>query len=63
MYIASRGWGKSFLLALYSILKCTFTPGTKIVIVGAAFRRVRLYLNIWKQCGETVRSSEVYFQE
>lgn len=42
MYIASRGWGKSFLLALYSILKCTFTPGTKIVIVGAAFRQSKI---------------------
>ena len=42
MYIASRGWGKSFLLALYSILKCTFYPGTKIVIVGAAFRQSKI---------------------
>ena len=24
MYIASRGWGKSFLLALYCILRCAF---------------------------------------
>jgi hypothetical protein len=42
MYIASRGWGKSFLLALYSVLKCTFYPGTKIVIVGAAFRQSKI---------------------
>jgi hypothetical protein len=42
MYIASRGWGKSFLLALYSILRCTFYPGTKIVIVGAAFRQSKI---------------------
>lgn len=42
MYIASRGWGKSFLLALYSLLRCTFYPGTKIVIVGAAFRQSKI---------------------
>ena len=42
MYIASRGWGKSFLLALYSVLRCMFFPGTKIVIVGAAFRQSKI---------------------
>ena len=42
MYIASRGWGKSFLLALYAVLRCTFHPGTKIVIVGAAFRQSKI---------------------
>lgn len=42
MYIASRGWGKSFLLALYSVLRCIFNPGTKIVIVGAAFRQSKI---------------------
>ena len=52
MYIASRGWGKSFLLALYSVLRCTFYPGTKIVIVGAALDRVKLFSNIWKPYGE-----------
>jgi hypothetical protein len=52
MYIASRGWGKSFLLALYSILRCIFNPGTKIVIVGAAFRQSKIIFeymeNIWR---------------
>lgn len=52
MYIASRGWGKSFLMALYAILKCTFTPGTKIVIVGAAFRQSKIIFEymetIWR---------------
>ena len=38
MYIASRGFGKSFLLAVYCILRCLLIPETKIVIVGAAFR-------------------------
>ena len=40
-YIASRGV-KSFLLALYAVLRCTFYPGTKIVIVGAAFRQSKI---------------------
>ena len=52
MYIASRGWGKSFLLALYSVLRCTFYPGTKIVIVGAAFRQSKIIFEymetIWR---------------
>jgi hypothetical protein len=52
MYIASRGWGKSFLLALYSILRCTFYPGTKIVVVGSAFRQSKIIFEymetIWR---------------
>jgi hypothetical protein len=47
MFVASRGFGKSFLLALYAFLKCIFVPGTKIVIVD----RVKLFLNIWKLSG------------
>jgi hypothetical protein len=52
MYIASRGWGKSFLLALYCIIKSTFCPGTKIVVVGAAFRQSKIIFEymetIWR---------------
>ena len=52
MYIASRGWGKSFLLSLYSILRCVFYPGTKIVVVGAAFRQSKIIFEymetIWR---------------
>ena len=52
MFIASRGFGKSFLMSLYCILKCTFVPGTKIVVVGAAFRQSKIIFeymeNIWK---------------
>ena len=52
MYIASRGFGKSFLLAVYSILKCILVPETKIVIVGAAFRQSKVifeYMDtIWR---------------
>lgn len=52
MYIASRGWGKSFLLALYSVIRCSFFPGTKIVVVGAAFRQSKIIFEymetIWR---------------
>jgi hypothetical protein len=52
MYIASRGFGKSFLLAVYAMVKCTLIPGTKIVIVGAAFRQSKVifeYMDtIWR---------------
>ncbi len=52
MYIASRGWGKSFLLALYCVLRCVFYPGTKIVVVGAAFRQSKIIFEymetIWR---------------
>ena len=52
MYIASRGFGKSFLLSVYCLLKCTLIPGTKIVIVGAAFRQSKVifeYMDtLWK---------------
>lgn len=42
MFIASRGFGKSFLMALYCILRCMLVPGTKIVVVGAAFRQSKI---------------------
>lgn len=51
MYIASRGFGKSFLLAEYAMLRCILVPGTKIVVVGAAFRQSKVIfdymVNIW----------------
>lgn len=52
MFIASRGFGKSFLMSLYCILKCVFVPGTKIVVVGAGFRQSKILFeymeNIWR---------------
>jgi hypothetical protein len=52
MFVASRGFGKSFILALYSTLKAVFIPGTKIVIVGAAFRQSKVIFEymetIWR---------------
>lgn len=42
MLIGSRGFSKSFSLALYAMLKCSFFPGTKVVIVGSAFRQSKI---------------------
>jgi len=52
MYIASRGFGKSYLLAVYAMLRCLLVPGSKIVVVGAAFRQSKVifeYMDVlWK---------------
>ena len=52
MFVASRGFGKSFMLALYSVLKCALIPETKIVVVGAAFRQSKVVFEymetIWR---------------
>tara|TARA_B100001564_G_scaffold151746_1_gene127550 strand:- start:19875 stop:21866 length:1992 start_codon:yes stop_codon:yes gene_type:complete len=42
MLIASRGFGKSFLLSVYAILRALLYPGRKIVIVGSAFRQSKV---------------------
>lgn len=42
MLIGCRGMGKTFILALYAFLRAVFTPNSKIVVVGAAFRQSRL---------------------
>lgn len=42
MLIGSRGMGKSFILGLYAMLKALLHQGTKIVIVGAAFRQAKV---------------------
>lgn len=42
MLIATRGGSKSWLLALYSMLYALINQGSKIVIVGAAFRQAKV---------------------
>lgn len=42
MFIASRGFGKSYLMAVYAMLRLVLIPGSKIVIVGAAFRQAKV---------------------
>lgn len=42
MFVATRGSGKSFLIAVYCILKCIFEPETKILLASSNFRTSRL---------------------
>lgn len=42
MLIASRGYGKSFLLGIYALLRAILLPGRKVVICGAAFRQSKV---------------------
>jgi len=50
--IASRGFGKSFILSLYAILRSLLLPRRKVVIVGAAFRQSKVLFEymegIWR---------------
>jgi len=42
MVLACRGAGKTFMLAIYAILRALLVPGSKIVIVGGGFRQSKL---------------------
>jgi len=42
MLIATRGGGKTWILALYSLLRAFFMQGSKIIVIGAAFRQSKL---------------------
>lgn len=52
MLVGSRGFGKSFILSLYCMLRAFFLPERKIVVVGAAFRQSKVLYeyaeNIWR---------------
>lgn len=51
MLIANRGFGKSFVEALYCLMRALFTQGSKVVVVGSAFRQSKVVFeyceNIW----------------
>tara|TARA_Y100001937_G_scaffold32893_1_gene46861 strand:+ start:7781 stop:9832 length:2052 start_codon:yes stop_codon:yes gene_type:complete len=42
MLIATRGAGKTWILALYSLLRAFFMQGCKVIVIGAAFRQSKL---------------------
>jgi len=42
MLIASRGFGKSFILSLYALIRALLLPERKVVVVGAAFRQSKV---------------------
>lgn len=41
MMLACRGAGKTFMIAVYCLLKCLLEPGTQIVIVSGGFRQAK----------------------
>jgi hypothetical protein len=45
MLVASRGAGKSFLLAIYAILRALWMQGRKVVITGSGFRQAKTIMN------------------
>lgn len=51
--LCSRGASKSFMLAVYAIMRAIFTPGSKIVIVAASFRQSRLVFNYIEELYES----------
>lgn len=42
MVVCSRGWGKSFTLALYAMIRILLLKRRKIAITGAAFRQAKV---------------------
>ena len=49
MLIMTRGGGKTWMLALYALLRALFEQGTKVVVVGAAFRQSKLIFEYMEQ--------------
>lgn len=45
MYIASRGQGKSFLIAIYAVSRCILYPGSKVVIASGVKNQARLIIS------------------
>lgn len=52
MLIGTRGLSKTWILALYALLRAIFTQGSKIILVGAVFRQSKLIFeyieNFWR---------------
>jgi len=45
MLVASRGGSKSFILAVYAVLRALLDPGVKVIIVGAGLRQAKIVFN------------------
>ncbi len=56
MVLACRGAGKSFLLALYALVRCLLIPGTKVIIAGAGYRQAKL---VFKYIDDLYKASPV----
>lgn len=60
MIIACRGAGKTWMLALYCLLRAMLVPGSKIVICGAGYRQAKLvfkYIQELYECSPIVQES------
>lgn len=51
MFVASRGFGKTWCLALYALIRLLLLPNRKVVVAGAAFRQSKFVfeylMGIW----------------
>jgi len=47
--LMTRGGGKTFMLAVYSLLRAILVPGSKVVIVAASFRQSKLVFDYIEQ--------------
>jgi hypothetical protein len=56
MLVGSRGMGKSFILGLYAMLRALLCQGSKIIIVGAAFRQSKV---IFDYCNKIWNNSPI----
>lgn len=50
--LMTRGGGKTFMLAVYAVIRAMLTPGSKIVIVAASFRQSKLVFEYIEQLYE-----------
>lgn len=57
MLVCTRGFSKSFLLALYIILRLTFQPGCQMAIVAKTLRQAQL---VWNYCSVIWDNSPVF---
>jgi len=57
MIIASRGASKSFMIAVFILLKLRLVPGSKIVVCGTAFRQSKF---IYEYCVNIMKNADVY---
>lgn len=56
MMLACRGAGKTWMLAVYCLLKCLLIPGTRIVIVSGGFRQAKF---VFQYMDEIIKNSPI----
>lgn len=56
MVLACRGAGKTFMLAIYCLLKALLIPGTRIVVVSGGFRQAKF---VFQYMDEIIKNSPI----